>query len=95
MPLMHRDDPQYQILRHLGRRVRELRNAKGQSQENLACDANIHRTYLSGVERGVRNPSLTTLARIASSLGVPIGSLVDQLDLDSDTEPQGHKDHGE
>jgi transcriptional regulator with XRE-family HTH domain len=59
----------------VGKRVRQLRDAKGWSQERLADEAGLHRTYLSGIERGVRNPSLRNLARIAKALSVDVGAL--------------------
>jgi len=56
-------------------RLRELRHAKGISQERLAEEAGIHRTYLGGIELGLRNPSLRNIARIAHALGIPIREL--------------------
>jgi transcriptional regulator with XRE-family HTH domain len=58
------------IRQQFGRNVRRLREAKGWSQEDLAEYANLHRTYVSGIERGVRNPTLTVVARVASALDV-------------------------
>jgi transcriptional regulator with XRE-family HTH domain len=54
----------------LGRAVRDLRAARGMSQEDLAFVTGMHRTYIGGVERGERNPSLIALSRVASALGV-------------------------
>lgn len=54
----------------LSRNVKELRKAKGLSQEELAFASELHRTYISGVERGVRNPTITVLAKIAAALEV-------------------------
>ena len=59
----------------LGRRVRELRIRQGHTQENLAGLAGIHVTYVSGIERGVRNPSLRSIRALALALGVPVGEL--------------------
>ena len=56
-------------------RVRELRHAKGLSQEKLAEEAGIHRTYLGGIELGLRNPSLRNIARIARALGTKVADL--------------------
>ena len=53
-----------------------LRRNKKFSQEELADRAAIHQTYLSGVERGRRNPSILVLERIAKALGVDIEDLV-------------------
>jgi len=58
-----------------GRRVRDLRQAAGLSQEELAFKAGIHRTYLGGIERGERNPALKNIAAIAEALGVNITEL--------------------
>ncbi len=46
------------------------------SQEELADLANIHRTYIGGIERGERNPTLTMIVRLASALGVPPAKLL-------------------
>lgn len=59
----------------LGRRIRFLRDAKQLSQEELAHRAAIHVTYLSGLENGKRNPSLTVLERLSGALGMTIGEL--------------------
>jgi transcriptional regulator with XRE-family HTH domain len=52
-----------------------MRKSKNLSQEKLAEEAGIHRTYLGGIELGLRNPSLRNIARIAHALGVPITDL--------------------
>ena len=62
-------------IRDFAIRVRELRNERGVSQEKLAEQAGIHRTYLGGIELGLRNPSLRNIARIARALEVPIKEL--------------------
>jgi transcriptional regulator with XRE-family HTH domain len=53
-----------------GDRVRELRTARGLSQEAFAHVANLDRTYVSGIERGMRNVSLDNIHRLADGLGV-------------------------
>jgi transcriptional regulator with XRE-family HTH domain len=63
------------IVRNLAVRIRQLRATKGWSQERLAEEAGIHRTYLGGIETARRNPSLRNLIRIASALGVGPGEL--------------------
>ena len=60
----------------LAKNMRRLRAARGLSQEGLALESGINRTYLSGVERGRRNPSALVLQRIASALGADIEDLV-------------------
>lgn len=66
-----------QILIQVGKSIRALREAKGFSQEGLAEKSGLHRTYIGGVERGLRNPSLKSLARMAKALGVGVGQLFD------------------
>lgn len=56
------------IRRLLGRNVQRLREERGLSQEELAFEAGVHRTYLSGVERGVRNPTIGVLEKLARGL---------------------------
>ena len=53
-----------------GAAVRALRLEKRLSQEELGFEADLDRTYISGIERGVRNPTLTTVWRLAKALGV-------------------------
>ncbi len=53
-----------------GLKIREIRNRRGISQESLALRCALDRTYLSGIERGVRNPSLTNVLKIAAALDV-------------------------
>jgi transcriptional regulator with XRE-family HTH domain len=66
-------------MKSIGRRVRALRTAKGWSQERLADEADMHRTYMWGIEQGVRNPSVRHLTRLADALGVPLRSFFDEL----------------
>lgn len=54
----------------VGKNVRRYRELKGISQEELAFDAELHRTYVSGVERGVRNPTVLIVGKLANALGV-------------------------
>lgn len=54
----------------VGGNIRKLRKRRGLSQEALALDAEIDLTYLGGIERGKRNPSLLVMVRIADRLGV-------------------------
>jgi transcriptional regulator with XRE-family HTH domain len=55
--------------------VRELREQRGFSQEQLAERCGLHRTYIGGIERGERNPSLVNIGRIADALSVKIVEL--------------------
>lgn len=58
-----------------GRALRELRLERGLSQERLAHLSNLDRTYVSGIERGERNPSLTNILKLADALGVKVSEL--------------------
>lgn len=58
-----------------GKTIRELRNSKGISQENLAELCGMHRTYLGGIERGERNPSLENIEKISKALGITMAEL--------------------
>ncbi len=65
-------------VRHrLGQHLRRLRLARGWSQEAFADEAGIHRTYVSDIERGVRNPTITVVAKLTLPLGVTMGELLD------------------
>jgi transcriptional regulator with XRE-family HTH domain len=61
----------------LGKAVRRHRTGLGISQEGLADRANIHRTYIGGIERGERNPTLTMIHRLARALGVTPTTLLE------------------
>ena len=54
----------------VGKNVKRLRSARGLTQEQLAFESEIDLTYLGGIERGTRNPSLLVMARIAYALSV-------------------------
>ena len=58
-----------------GRNVARIRNAQGLSQDKLAETAELDRTYVSGIERGVRNPGIKSVLRIAKALKAPIADL--------------------
>ena len=67
--------PLHPLLKRLGARVRRLRDQQGWSQEELAHKARVDRSYMSGIERGVRNVSVLNLSKVAKALGVPLESL--------------------
>lgn len=66
-----------QAQQYFGSRVKQLRLAKGISQEELGALANLDRTYISGIERGKRNVSLKNILQIATALGVTPSELFD------------------
>jgi len=65
------------IRKRVGRNLKEYRKAAGFSQEGLALECGLHRTYVSGVERGVRNPTVVVLEQVAKSLDIPTAGLLD------------------
>ena len=66
-------------LQTLGDRIREARKSTGLSQEELALQADIDRSFMGQVERGQRNISVLTLLRVARVLDINLGSLLDGL----------------
>ncbi|MCH9052436.1 MAG: helix-turn-helix transcriptional regulator [Proteobacteria bacterium] len=62
----------------VGINVRRLRKARGYSQEEFAFECGLHRTYISGVERGIRNPTVVILDKIAKALKVPPARLLEE-----------------
>ena len=67
------------IRRRVGLNVKRYRKERGLSQEGLALECGVRRTYVSGVERGIRNPTVVVLERIAKALGVPPSRLLDDI----------------
>jgi transcriptional regulator with XRE-family HTH domain len=63
------------VLRILGDRIRQRRKDLGWTQEDLAEQSNIDRSYVGGVERGERNLTFTVLCQIAAALRSDVGSL--------------------
>jgi transcriptional regulator with XRE-family HTH domain len=66
------------IRRRVGQNVRKYREQRDWSQEELAFECDLHRTYISGVERGVRNPTVIVLQKIAKALKVPTALLLNE-----------------
>jgi transcriptional regulator with XRE-family HTH domain len=62
-----------------GKAVRKRRLALGWSQEKLAEKADLHWTYIGGIERGERNVSLVNISKIARALNTSVSELTDQL----------------
>ena len=66
-------------LAELGNRIRAARMKAGMTQEELAHESNIDRSYIGGVERGERNLTFTMLCKIAGALGCDVASLTKGL----------------
>lgn len=64
----------------LAQNLRRLRHGKGWSQEEFADLAGIHRTCVSDLERGARNPTITVVAKLGLALGVTLGEPLDPQD---------------
>ena len=80
------------VLKRLGTRLRNLRQAQGVSQEGLADLAGLHRTYIGGIERGERNISVASLLALAKALEVSLSTLVEGVDNEGkphEPPPQG------
>ncbi len=69
------------VRKRVGLNLRKFRLDRGLSQEALAFDCGLHRTYISGVERGVRNPTVLVLEEIAVALKVPAAKLLEETVL--------------
>ena len=66
------------IKKKFGEQVKKIRLEKGLSQETLAFEANLDRTYIPSVEKGNRNVSITVIEKIAKALNVRISDLFDE-----------------
>ena len=76
---MENEQPATSVTLSFGTRLRALRRARGLSQEGLAHEAGMDRSYVGGVERGTRNVSLVNLARLARALGVTLSQLFEEV----------------
>ena len=68
-----------EVLIQFGARVRTLRNSNGLSQEAFAALCGLDRTYISGIERGVRNVSLANIKILSEALGITLSELMQEL----------------
>ncbi len=66
------------VRKRVGVNLKRLRHDSGLSQEELAFESGLHRTYISGVERGVRKPTVLVLEKIAAALKVPAAMLLEE-----------------
>jgi transcriptional regulator with XRE-family HTH domain len=67
-----------EIKKKFGKRVKTLRIEKGWSQEKLALNADLDRTYITSIEKGERNVSITVIEKIAKALKINIKTLFDE-----------------
>jgi transcriptional regulator with XRE-family HTH domain len=74
---MPKRDP---VLAALGQNVRHHRETRGLTQEKLAERASLDPTYISGIERGLRNPGIKNVARLAKALGLSTAELCKGVD---------------
>lgn len=68
----------------LGKQIYEMRKSKSLSQEQVAMQANIDRSYLGGIERGERNLTFLTLVKIASCFGCTVAELTKNIPHDTE-----------
>ncbi len=89
------DHETHVIVAAFARRLRETRAASGLTQERLARLSGLHRTEISKLDRGMTDPRLSTLVRLARGLEVPTSALVEdrypelQLTLEEPTDGEG------
>lgn len=79
-----------EIRKRIGWNVRRLRAEREVTQEDFATDSGFDRGYISGVERGVRNPSVLVLERIARALGVDVAELFEEAKADEFSKNRRH-----
>ncbi|MEL6279738.1 MAG: helix-turn-helix transcriptional regulator [Pseudomonadota bacterium] len=77
------------VKRLLGANLKRLRTEAGLSQEELALATGVHRTYVSGVERGLRNPTVTIVAKLAEGVGAEPSALLDAPVADGELQHLG------
>ncbi len=66
------------IRKQVGLNVQKIRRERGWSQEELAFESGLHRTYISGIERGARNPTILVIDQLASALEVSPARLLER-----------------
>ena len=69
------------IAKKLGARIQKLRQERGLSQEELAFESDLHRTYISHVERGSRNITVIGLCKLAKGLKMPPSDVLEGIKL--------------
>lgn len=78
---MQGDEMVQDELLQFGLRIKAIRTAFGISQEQLGLIAELDRTYISGIERGIRNVSLLNIYRLARALQVPVSELFSETEV--------------
>lgn len=74
------------VVTAFGYLIRQRRQALGISQEELGYRSGLDRTYVSGLERGMRNPSLTALVSLAQGFGINVSDLIERLEQEMGNE---------
>jgi transcriptional regulator with XRE-family HTH domain len=84
------------LFQSLGLRIRELRTARGWSQERFAEICGVHRTYMGHLERGEKNASLGSVARVARALEITLSELLSGVDVPASPVDSGdsQENHG-
>lgn len=76
---MNTNNTKAETLRIIGDNIRKYRNVKGWSQEDLAHECDLHRTYIGAVERGEKNITILNLIKIKNKLEVQLGHLYPEI----------------
>jgi len=74
------------VRRRVGLNLKKFREERGFSQEAVADHCGLHRTYISGIERGVRNPTVLILEKIAKALKVSAAELLQEAKVSTKSE---------
>ena len=80
VPTAEQPSPETHLQHQLGITLRQLRQEEGITQQELADKAKLHRTYICDVERGMRNPSISSLHRMAAALDTPMAEIFKRLE---------------
>lgn len=68
----------------LGRAVKQIRIQRGLTEEQVSAASRLHPTYISGIERGARNPSWEAITRLAGGIGVPTADIAQHYDAQAE-----------
>lgn len=72
------------MLKRLGENIRRLRGERGLSQDRLATEAGVDRSYMGMIERGESIPTVVALLKVAKALEVPAAALLEGVELEDD-----------